>query len=561
MSISVDNISPAARQVSMALRQLTTVATLPESISALLAELSRSGVTPVVTEIIKSDPALTAKFLSMDSGPSFTADLNWPTVEEKLASISAAEIESMILSVPISQQDFNRDASVTLSYRELVLHSIATACAGRLIAEIALPQDQHQQAYTAGLLHDIGKLALDMVMPKSFQRIIEFAQSNHMSAHIAEFAHLEMDHAIIGKRLGEKWNLAEPVVYATWLHHTDTQSLLAGGSDYRFVRVIKLADIIARQSAIVSSGSFDQPIVSAKLLESLQITTLQLSEIVTKLGDFVTEKADLLGLNTEGASSVLPQALQETARSLAGEKALLQSNNSKLFAASLQVDFVQQLLEDIDAGSLPIDIACTCAGLWQQQYQTGPVCLYFISDNNDMTIEMVSVDNSGKVATFLPKLSEQSPAIPTKIQDRFDIIDAYENSSWMLRQANLDFDISKMRILPLLNCSSAIGAMIFEQRGPAPSIHQQRDLFEMPATVIAATIAQAVSCQKNSYMAERFVAMLSAERAEASGPAGTELSVLDGIAEMAAGVAHELNNPLAVISGRTQLLSAGETDP
>ena len=561
MSISVDNTSPAARQVSMALRQLTTVATLPETISGLLAELSRSGVTPAATAIINSDPALTAMFLSMDNGSKFTAGSNWPSVAEKFASLSAAEIESMILSVEISQQDPNASIAVTLSHRELVLHSIATACAAGLIADIALPAGQHQLAYTAGLLHDIGKLALDSIMPKSFQRIIDSAQSNNQSAHIAEFAHLEMDHAIIGKRLAEKWNFAEPVVHAVWLHHTDTQSLSSGSGDYRFVRVIKLADIIARQSGIGSSGSFDKAEVSMKLLESLQITTSQLDEIVAKLPGIVTEKADLLGINTDDAASILLQALRETAASLADEKALLQSNNRKLFASSLQVDFVQQLFEELNPGALPIDIACRCASLWQEQYQTGPVCLYFVSDNNDMTIEMVSIDNSGKAATFLPKLSGEIPVVPSEIQDRFDIIDAYEKSNWILRQTDLDCDISKMRMLPLLHCGIAVGALIFEHRQGEPSMLQQKHLFEMPATVIAATIAQAVSSQKNSYLAERFVAMLSANRQPIERPAGEELSSLDGIAEMAAGAAHELNNPLAVISGRTQLLAAGETDP
>jgi signal transduction histidine kinase len=174
---------------------------------------------------------------------------------------------------------------------------------------------------------------------------------------------------------------------------------------------------------------------------------------------------------------------------------------------------------------------------------------------------MVSIDNSGKAATFLPKLNGEIPVVPSEIQDRFDIIDAYEKSNWILRQADLECDISKMRMLPLLHRGIAVGALIFEHRQGVPSVQQQRDLFEMPATVIAAAIAQAVSSQKNSCMAERFVAMLSTNRQPIIEPAAQELSVLDGIAEMAAGAAHELNNPLAVISGRTQLLAATETDP
>jgi len=77
--------------------------------------------------------------------------------------------------------------------------------------------------------------------------------------------------------------------------------------------------------------------------------------------------------------------------------------------------------------------------------------------------------------------------------------------------------------------------------------------------IAAAAIAMAQAVRKNGEMAERFVQMMGTLRQARSEL--TRRQSLEGLAQMAAGAAHELNTPLAVISGRAQLLLTAEEDP
>lgn len=558
MTISADNMTPAARQVIMATRQLNSLATLPGTVSRLLGILKNSGLTPTVTDIIKADPSLTALFLSLNNHNGLGSKSL--AIEDKLGPLSASEIQSMILSVPAYFEEIlpEIDSSSKLPYCQLVLHCVETACAAKLIADIVLDQSQRQLAYMAGLLHDIGKLALNKIMPRSFQRIVESAHLNHLAFHLAEFEHIDIDHTIIGKRLAEKWHLPEPIMYAIWLHHTDTESIVQDSSDYRFVRVIRLADIIARQSGSAVCGSFDSAVIPDGLLDSLGMSLSDVESVRATLGEAIAEKTELLGINDAGAADELGELLQDTASSLAAQNASLHEKNRNLMLSSLHIEFVQQLFTDLDSLSTPIDVATSCARLWQTHYQSGAVCLYFIADQNDTTIEMVTLDRSGKVSTFLPSIKGDNPIFPVQIQNNFDVIDAYDASSWILSQIDLELDISKTRMVPLLNHRGIIGALIFEHGFVEASKQRQLTLFETSATAIAASLGQSIALQKNSFLAERFVTALGS--ASRSNDRIIKLRTFEGIAEMAAGAGHELNNPLAVISGKTQMLAASETD-
>jgi signal transduction histidine kinase len=87
---------------------------------------------------------------------------------------------------------------------------------------------------------------------------------------------------------------------------------------------------------------------------------------------------------------------------------------------------------------------------------------------------------------------------------------------------------------------------------------EQLSLFEVSTGIGATIIDLAMTSQRHSRLSEQFAELLAKLKA-ASGQLASART-LEGLAEMAAGAAHELNNPLAVISGRAQLLFDSETD-
>ena len=76
-----------------------------------------------------------------------------------------------------------------------------------------------ERYFIAGLLHDVGKLLLEPFVEKHFQEIQECVSKGNLSIAEAERRVLGFDHAFIGARLAEKWNLPEVFVEMIEFHH------------------------------------------------------------------------------------------------------------------------------------------------------------------------------------------------------------------------------------------------------------------------------------------------------------------------------------------------------
>jgi two-component system NtrC family sensor kinase len=125
-------------------------------------------------------------------------------------------------------------------------------------------------------------------------------------------------------------------------------------------------------------------------------------------------------------------------------------------------------------------------------------------------------------------------------------------------------------MVPLISAGKTIGAIIFELRYPA-DVQLFQESFQAAASIAASVLDAAQSCADQQRFAEHFAQLLTrlkdSQRQAPSetlpkviAPKAPEESTLAALAEMAGGAAHELNNPLSVISGRAQMLAGSETD-
>ena len=550
-----------ARQVELVIRRLNSLCTLPEVAAGFLAKLA-AGTTEAgaLAEIIESDPALTAKILSLAYNEGVTFGDGNRSVAEVVAKMPASMVRDAVLSVKVFavfDADYDPDKARVLPRKQLALHALATACCAKSIAEYVLDNRDKELAFSAGLLHDIGKSAIDEVMPKSFERIVEEARANKTSMPDIEQKHLGLDHTTIGKRLGEKWHLPEEIVFAIWLHHSDTEVICENMSAGRVAGVVRLADIIARQCGIGMSGSFDSAGSISGILESLSLSTEQVEQIRSGLAQQVADKSRLLGLEIPGGPAAYSELICETAAKLSRDYTQLTLEKRQLAARVAHLDFIMEFSRGVGAECSAIDVAAAFGTCWQRHYQTGPVCVYLLDDSDETFAEMVTVDNSGRTNTGLLEVPADTHGIPAKVQNKFAILDAADWADWLFEQVELDFDVSRTKLIPLLAAGRAVGAIVFEHRLPVDPA-QQLSLFEVSTSIAAGLIALAQVSAHHSSLAEQFAQVLGRLRLRRDELVSAKS--LAGIAEMAAGAAHELNNPLAVISGRAQLLYDSEDD-
>ena len=436
-----------AHQVEFAVCRLDSLSILPCVAARFLSLLNQFQLSPSsLSELIESDAFLTARILSLMHEQSSSTNKDY-SVRRALDEIPLRLIRDAFLAVKVLQAQGGKKR---IAMRKgLLLHNLAVACCAKDIAEIMSPKIDSQLAYSAGLLHDIGKLALDEAMPKSFARIIEEAKSQNADTCTIEQKYFGIDHTILGKRLAQKWHLPSQIITAIWLHHSDTGTISESIPEAKVAQVVQLADSIARQSGIGQSGSYDTPDSVELIAQSLAIDLEQLEQIRQNLSEKVAQKSKVLGLDLPNAAAIYYDNLQTTAAQLAQESTKLSQENRLLQTAWGHFDFIIDFILSVNSDTRAIEIAEALAIRWQKVYQTGLVCVYLAPVAGSQNLEAVIVESARRSEMVSLNVPVERPVIPDAIASSFAILDAQDYADWLFEQLEVDFDLSQTELMPL----------------------------------------------------------------------------------------------------------------
>ena len=183
------------------------------------------------------------------------------------------------------------------------------------------------------------------------------------------------------------------------------------------------------------------------------------------------------------------------------------------------------------------------------------VCLYLAPQASPQSLEAVVVENLSQTKQVYLNIPAETPAIPRVVARDFAILDAHDCVKWLFEQLDVDFDLSQTKLMPLLSDGKAVGAILFELRYPA-DVELFQEKFKITTSIAGSVLDVACSAAKQQRFAEQFAQHLAKPRD--AQPLIAADSSLNALVEMAAGAAHELNNPLSVISGRAQFLNQTE---
>jgi putative nucleotidyltransferase with HDIG domain len=105
-----------------------------------------------------------------------------------------------------------------LAPKQLWFSAFGTALGAQMIAKLSRKCDD-QTAFTAGLLHDVGKVALAVWIDEKLRAIVYYAEREGITFDEAERKILGYDHCQVGEALANNWNLPEEIVQAVRWHH------------------------------------------------------------------------------------------------------------------------------------------------------------------------------------------------------------------------------------------------------------------------------------------------------------------------------------------------------
>ena len=200
--------------------QLTKLPSMPTLYTKITAELqSPKGSIENVARLIAQDPMMTAKMLQVVNSAFFALQRQITDPNDAVMFLGAERTKSLIMLAKIFSQ-FDNAKCAGFAAEQLWGHSMQV---GELARRISLSQNCDpktcEMAFTAGLLHDVGKLLLAANLPGSFSQVLTVGKQKKISATDAEREAYGTTHAEIGACLLGVWGLPLNILEAIAWHH------------------------------------------------------------------------------------------------------------------------------------------------------------------------------------------------------------------------------------------------------------------------------------------------------------------------------------------------------
>ncbi len=550
------------KRVELILQQLEDLPTLPAiAVRVLEATVRDDSSADDVVYLLSADQSLSARILQMVHRADLGISGEVNSVERAVALLGFEAVRSAVLSITVFHAiNSVPTAAIYFKREEFWKHSIAVACCAELLAE-KLPSGQDppvlpSDAFICGLLHDLGKVALDAMLPKGFSRVVEGTDLLRGNIADLERSIIGLDHLIVGKRLAERWRLPAVIRDSIWLHGQPPEALPANVSNRAIVNLISLADLLARQCHIGYSGNYTLP-PREPWVKALGLTASQIEQTTKQLVARMEPRSKALGLDQATPSEVYYDALGQANKELSRMSSRLAGKNRRLAARSkffeLLSDFQSHLRPDTAAVGVLQAMGHSAADVLGNSAVAA-----FSLPPAVMQSQAVIVDARGEL--IQTTLIDCPAAPPRPAAGDGPIIAAGDELDWLLSAVSPRLcDRSRFWIC-LLAENQVIGGVVW---GAAPGESQRLGAQAQELSALANAWALALRTaqirEESRNLNEQLTDTLRRLHSAQNEILRTKTIITVG--EMAAGAAHEMNNPLAVISGRSQLLASQLTDP
>jgi putative nucleotidyltransferase with HDIG domain len=239
---------------------------LPRVYSTLIRTLSEPDATAAdVVRILKQDIAICAKLLQLVNSSFFQLARRITSVEYAVIYLGLNMVKNLVLSVELFEAAKSKPGGLSVDL--LQRHSLATA---NLAARLLGPKEKSEDAFMAGLLHDIGKLIFAQEYPEQLERIRTAMRTDERPEFILEQELAGVSHAEIGAYLLGLWGLPDSIVQAVAHHHTAHRM---AGSRFDVLSATYIANHLANEYTPLSpNGTRNRQVIDRSYLAALGVS-------------------------------------------------------------------------------------------------------------------------------------------------------------------------------------------------------------------------------------------------------------------------------------------------
>ena len=226
----------------------TKLSTLPEIFNQFIEAIAKpNSSTHDIEKVISKDTSLSAQLLKIANSAFYGYSSKIDTISRAVNIIGTRQLSTLAMGV-IVIATFNKIPSRIINMEMFWKHSVLCGICARILAGYKNIKNT-ERLFTAGLLHDIGRLICYNYLPKESLRAAMEATNSRRLLFLTERDVFDLDHSMIGSSLLNKWQMPLSLEDMVCYHHEPQKSKSQIESS-----ILHLADIIANAMGIGTSG-------------------------------------------------------------------------------------------------------------------------------------------------------------------------------------------------------------------------------------------------------------------------------------------------------------------
>ena len=553
-------------EVKRLIDRMDALPTLPNVVTKLLHLAGdETSNAEAIASVIESDQSLTARTLHLVNTPSFGFPSEIKTVSRAAVVLGTNTIRCIALGMGVVKTFPSGGHATGFPSKEFWKHSLACAVCAEMLAQHSKHKIEAAEAFVAGLLHDIGKIVLSSCLERDYQEIADLAREQDIPLLQAEENELGIQHTAAGKWLAERWGLPASFGHAMWLHHHPPSSVSSSEFDAPLIFIVNAANTIARQLRIGFSGNEEFSQVDDELLKEIGVSAEDLDQIENDLWKRVEERSCIVDIEVDEATLHF-ESVQKANRALTSMMLKAEHRNRRLQRRERRFRALHTMNTQMRPGQTLEDVLVILAKTLRDGFEiTSGICS--VVDGEKTLLSGRAWQDGGPLHAFdialrangNPKLAHTGNIDPeTKALLTETIMEppaegADGASPVPLRRRGLF-------VIPMISEGANVGQLVLDLRAEESTSDGSVEMGDILTFSSAAGFA--ISRVHMSEMLSRQAEELAAAvwKREQIHKQLLHSERLAAVGEMAAGAAHEINNPLAIISGRAQMMLHKETD-
>jgi putative nucleotidyltransferase with HDIG domain len=242
-------------------------------------------------EVISHDQALTTKVLKIANSAMFGVSRDISTLSHAIMILGFSTIRSIVLATSTKSIYLKGKSTGGFSMKLLWDHSIGCALVARRLA-----RETHtvnlEEAFIAGLLHDIGKTVINLLFASRYEEVISQVYNGGESFATVENRLMGFDHTQVGALVLRKWNLSRSLEDAV-LHHHDPANATANP---KLTAVVSLANSYCKKLGIGPETRENEVLAEHPAAHILEFAPAMVDELLQAVLQLVEEDKEIFEL-------------------------------------------------------------------------------------------------------------------------------------------------------------------------------------------------------------------------------------------------------------------------